>query len=87
MFTLFELANFRTVLSKPVIQQSTPVMEQRCSWYSAVAFSNLQQFNISVSILKNQAGFLGFFVNKLDFEDYFTPTLKKLISPSAKEKD
>lgn len=54
LFTLFELANFRTVLSKPVMQQSTPVMEHRCSWYSTDAFSNLEWFNILVSILQNQ---------------------------------
>lgn len=36
------LANVRTDLSKLEIQQSTPVMAQRCSWYSTEAFSNLK---------------------------------------------
>ena len=36
------LANVRTDLSKLEMQQSTPVMAHRCSWYSTEAFSNLQ---------------------------------------------
>lgn len=36
------LANVRTDLSKLEMQQSTPVMAQRCSWYSTEAFSNLE---------------------------------------------
>lgn len=43
-----ELVSFSKDLSKPLMEQSTPVTAHSCSWYSRAAFSNLRHTKIQI---------------------------------------